>query len=331
MEKHPLISIVIPTCERSEFLAIAIESIMKIDLPREEFEICVVDNASINPKIKEITQNAGRGYIRFIEQKNRVSVAENWNSCWREARGEWVQILHDDDTLFTDGYNRFIKRLSMITADFIFGASKRIDAKGNTLYEPPPLQEQEGTPCQSLLRKIVQGNCIPVCSVLVRRTAYEHLGGFNPTLKYCVDWDMWSRLIFQGPALYTPETLGCYRVHGGISDGNRQALKPYVYNEMIQVTLENLKEYNKKFHKDSSMTAKKLTCRATANRVAVAVCNGELTLGAKYFWSNVKFNKKSPFNALMLAYLTLHETLNRFAILKKWLSIIQNSQKRKHN
>jgi len=40
-------------------------------------------------------------------------------------------------------------------------------------------------------------------------------GGFRPDLSFTLDWELWCRIARVHPIWYEPETLACYRVHGG--------------------------------------------------------------------------------------------------------------------
>ena len=50
-------------------------------------------------------------------------------------------------------------------------------------------------------------------SIAVRRSTYEILGGFHPSLFHSADWDMWKRVALAVPVWYDPTPLALYRVH----------------------------------------------------------------------------------------------------------------------
>jgi hypothetical protein len=50
--------------------------------------------------------------------------------------------------------------------------------------------------------------------VVVRRRAYEQVGGFRPDLIFTLDNEMWVRIISSAGGLVLPEILACYRVSG---------------------------------------------------------------------------------------------------------------------
>ena len=72
----------------------------------------------------------------------------------------------------------------------------------------------------NLIERLGVCNTIMFPSMVVRRSAYERLGGFHPGLFHAADWDMWKRIAASFPVWYDPEPLALYRVHGG-SDTSR--------------------------------------------------------------------------------------------------------------
>lgn len=50
-------------------------------------------------------------------------------------------------------------------------------------------------------------------SIVVRRSVYEEIGGFDTSLFHTADWDMWKRIAVRYAIWYEPAILACYRVH----------------------------------------------------------------------------------------------------------------------
>jgi hypothetical protein len=50
-------------------------------------------------------------------------------------------------------------------------------------------------------------------SIVVKREAYERLGGFDHRLLCAEDWEMWIRIAAEYPVWYEPEPLAFYRMH----------------------------------------------------------------------------------------------------------------------
>jgi GT2 family glycosyltransferase len=49
--------------------------------------------------------------------------------------------------------------------------------------------------------------------VLIRRSAYDQVGGFDQSVFHAADWDMWIRLTRKGPIKFVDKTVLLYRLH----------------------------------------------------------------------------------------------------------------------
>lgn len=88
-----MISIVIPTLWRSEFIHQTIQSL--IDCNMQDVELIIIDNANsdyISPDPR----------IRILKQERNIFVNPAWNLGVKEAKNELVCILNDDLTLNID-------------------------------------------------------------------------------------------------------------------------------------------------------------------------------------------------------------------------------------
>ncbi|MBE9008021.1 glycosyltransferase family 2 protein [Fortiea sp. LEGE XX443] len=91
---EPLVSVVIPTYNRPEYLKQAISSAVKQTF--QNIEIIVCDNCSdVNPQsIIEAFQDSR---IRFWRNSQNIGMLANMTNGFLMARGKYVASLHDDD------------------------------------------------------------------------------------------------------------------------------------------------------------------------------------------------------------------------------------------
>lgn len=89
-------SFLIPSKNRLELLAHAVESILRQDY--EDFEIVISDNAS-EQDYAGYVQRIGDQRIVYRRLPAPVPVTDNWNSALELARGDYVLMLGDDDAL----------------------------------------------------------------------------------------------------------------------------------------------------------------------------------------------------------------------------------------
>ncbi|ALK30635.1 glycosyl transferase family protein [Burkholderia plantarii] len=97
---HPLLTIAIPTFNRAGFLELCLSQFLAdVDLVENNtVEILVSDNCSADGTTKCIDALRERGLpVRYVRNETNVGSDANIAQCFNEARGDYVQILGDDD------------------------------------------------------------------------------------------------------------------------------------------------------------------------------------------------------------------------------------------
>ncbi|MFA6435937.1 MAG: glycosyltransferase family 2 protein, partial [Candidatus Gracilibacteria bacterium] len=94
--KQPLVSIGVPTYNRSRFLREAIDSVL--NQTYTNFELIISDNASTDDTerlCKEYSNKDKR--IKYFRQKENIGIDANFYFVLNEAHGEYFAWLPDDD------------------------------------------------------------------------------------------------------------------------------------------------------------------------------------------------------------------------------------------
>ncbi len=94
----PLISIVIPTLNRSNLVLKALDSALQ-QQHADLIEIIVVDNASTDDTWSMLQQRTSFN-VKLIRNPTKLNICENWQSAFDVSTGQYVLILGDDDYLF---------------------------------------------------------------------------------------------------------------------------------------------------------------------------------------------------------------------------------------
>ena len=129
------------------------------------------------------------GRISFHRQPANVGIVENCNTCIRRARGQWVHILHGDDTVREDFYARVrqdIEAFPDVGAAFCRVIYMDETSQWTGLTEPEarsPGVLGEDFAVRQFLEQRIQ-----FVAMVVRRSTYEEFGGLRPSLSHCVDW-----------------------------------------------------------------------------------------------------------------------------------------------
>lgn len=89
-------SILLPTRNRLELLAYAIETVRRQDY--KNWEIIVSDNDS-QQDIAEYVASLTDTRIKYFRTKSFIPVTDNWNNALEQSNGDYVIMLGDDDCL----------------------------------------------------------------------------------------------------------------------------------------------------------------------------------------------------------------------------------------
>jgi glycosyltransferase involved in cell wall biosynthesis len=96
LQISPKISVLIPTCNRANFLVEAVESALAQDYPN--FEVLVSDNASMDGTEERIKKFLFDSRFKFYRNETNLGSGPNYRRLLYEyATGEWGHYLTDDD------------------------------------------------------------------------------------------------------------------------------------------------------------------------------------------------------------------------------------------
>ena len=213
----PEVSVVIPTYNSAQYLADAVDSVLAQTF--QDIEVLVIDDGSID-ETESVMSRYGAP-VRYIKQSNS-GVAAARNHGIQESRGRYVAFLDADDTWLAEKLEKQMRALaSAAEAKFCYSAFTVVDSDLNPLRVSR--SKRYGSALEDLL---LRGNAVgSICTVLCERALFDMLGGFDPVLSQCADWDMWVRIAAHTEFVYVDEPLVTYRHHGGMMSRNAALLE----------------------------------------------------------------------------------------------------------
>jgi glycosyltransferase involved in cell wall biosynthesis len=131
VNSSPLVSVVIPTLNRREYLRVALRSV--VDQTCRDQEIIVQDNASLLDPVG-VVSSFKDPRIRYFRNDATVSQAANIVSACKRAHGKYLAILGDDDIWHPEFLTAMVGRLER-DRDLVlaFCDHEIIDAQGTRL------------------------------------------------------------------------------------------------------------------------------------------------------------------------------------------------------
>lgn len=200
--RAPLVSVVIPTYNRSRYLGGTIDSVLAQDHPA--VEVIVVDDGSADDTPGVLARYAGK--VAAIRQPNSgQGVAVNRGLA--ASRGEYLTLVSDDDPLLPGALSTLVDVLET-----------RLDAlvayPDWLIIDPAGVRVARITGFEYSLDDMVRDHlCYPGPCALFRRKALELAGGWDTRWRWVADYDFWLRIGLHGPMVHVPETLATWRRH----------------------------------------------------------------------------------------------------------------------
>lgn len=214
-QRNIQISVCIPTYNYAKYLPQAIESVCMQSF--KDFELLIFDDCSTD-NTSDIIQKyaAGDRRIRFLTNKSRLGMVENWNACLSEARGKYVKFVFGDDLLLSKDalVQMIVKFVSCPDLSLVCCARKIIDADSRELKLESPFRQDLMAEGHTLIRFCLerQSNLVgEPTAVMFRRE--DARTGFRTQYRQLVDQEMWFRMLEKGSFAYICEPLVAFRRH----------------------------------------------------------------------------------------------------------------------
>jgi glycosyltransferase involved in cell wall biosynthesis len=203
------VSVVIPAYNAARYLGEALDSVFAQTVT--DLEVVVVDDGSTDD-----TPQIAQGYgsrVRYVRQAN-AGVASARNRGLAESTGRYVAFLDADDTWLPGKLERQVAALAARPAARVCHTDFDLMGGGTA---PAGLRRRVKPTAGSLLEQLLTvGNVVGTPSTVVcERSLLEEVGGFDPALSQCADWDLWARLAPRTEFVYVDECLVRYRQHDG--------------------------------------------------------------------------------------------------------------------
>jgi glycosyltransferase involved in cell wall biosynthesis len=202
----PKVSVVIPVYNGARTLARAVDSILGQSL--RDIELIVVDDGSTDAT-PDILAAIPDSRLRVIRQANGGrSLARN--AALRAARAEYVAMLDADDVAYPERLARQAAFLDAHPDVALCGTwAHRIEPDGSQHEWRQPLEAGE------IRRTMLRSDCFIHSTVMARKRVLQECGGYDESLDFSEDYDLYLRIAGRCATANLPEILCAYRAPVG--------------------------------------------------------------------------------------------------------------------
>lgn len=206
------VSVLVPVFNGETHLAECLESILAQDFAA--FELLISDDGSTDDSARIIRQFAARDpRIRWWKNPVNLGLTANTNCCLRQAGGEYLKFVHQDDKLLSvSAIARLLEALERNPSASLAGCRQHLTG---TTSRPLIFSKTSG--CfdgrKMIIASLEQNNNLigqPTLTLFRRQQARR---GFDERFTGFMDFEMWCHLLEQGDFAYLAEPLATWRSH----------------------------------------------------------------------------------------------------------------------
>ena len=215
MNDKPLVSIIIPLYNGSNYVEEAIQSALAQTYKR--IEIVVVNDGSTDNGAGKNICDRYSDRIVYLEKENG-GCASALNFGIRYAQGDFISWLSHDDLYTPQKLEKQVSMYEKYALDkertIISSCGALINGDGTPV--PHPGRKATGFyPSLQAFSYVLLKSCPNGCGLLIPKKCFEQYGYFDESLRFVLDWYLWLKFALLGVDYYfDDEKLVYNRVHG---------------------------------------------------------------------------------------------------------------------
>ncbi|TDD94672.1 glycosyltransferase family 2 protein [Flavobacterium cellulosilyticum] len=232
----PLISIIIPAYNASDFILETLESVKQQTYTN--WEIVLVNDCSTDNTIDIVNEFSGNvsNYVKLIINQTNLGVSETRNVAVANASGSWLALLDSDDVWLPNHLETLINEVAKDSdLNLVYaGCLVFLDDVKNIIFEQVITDGMLNNFNISLFTHQIGIN---PCTVLLNKKSWNRIGGMVPNLHHAEDKDLLFRLAKMGTKFkFSKQNTALYRKHSNAIAASNNASKMalgsiYVYEK----------------------------------------------------------------------------------------------------
>ncbi|MBD0726569.1 hypothetical protein B6A10_15455 [Flavobacterium sp. L1I52] len=215
---NPLVSVIVPTYNRTDYLKLTLESIKNQTF--QDFEIIVIDDGTPNDNNLILCSTFEK--IKYIKIENSGGPAKPRNRGMKEAKGSYIAFVDDDDIWLP---NKLEQQLAVLEQNPEFGlvhsCCEVIDENGIKTNEIIGRPGSPDVKHGDVAMRMMGNWTLMMPTPLIRKKVIDQVGFFNEIMPPAgEDVEYFTRCSFVSKIFYIDEPLALYRRHSNNISGN---------------------------------------------------------------------------------------------------------------
>jgi glycosyltransferase involved in cell wall biosynthesis len=234
----PLISVIMNCYNGAKYLREAIESVRSQTY--ENWEIIFWDNQSTDESAAVFNSYAD-ARLQYFLAPEFTKLAEARNLAISRANGEWLGFLDCDDIWLAD---KLMRQVDIILNEdlelgIVYGQCLIVNSaiKISSQWANRQNKNIKKTVLKTLpeglvFEKLLKFNFIPLVTAIVRKAAYDEVGGLSAHFEQAEDYELFVKIAAINKVRAVQSIIAWYRIHeSNISIGNEERS----FNETLEI------------------------------------------------------------------------------------------------
>jgi glycosyltransferase involved in cell wall biosynthesis len=233
-KENPTVSILVTVYNREAYLEQTLRSILASSF--SDFEVVVVDDCSTDQSLK-IAESIAKvdDRIRLIRNNENLGDYSNRKKAASLAKGVFLKYVDSDDLIYPHALQ--------VMVDAMEKNPNTGFALSHSLPEDDEPYPWVLTPEESYRKHFLGRGCFGCgpSGAIIRKAAFDEVGGFRPEWRVLSDLDLWLRLAARWSCVLMPPGLVWWRRHGGQEFSTNNAHLIYLEKgfELAMATLDD--------------------------------------------------------------------------------------------
>ena len=209
LPEQPTVAILVPSYNQGQYIRDCIDSILDQDY--RPLRIHVVDGASTDNTVDVLKSYGTISELNWVSEPDK-GVVDAVNKGFERVDGDIIGIQSSDDMYLPGTIRRVVDQFRKDSdTGLIYGDTLKVDMEGNELLRQP-------TSDFSLENLFTFRTWIPQPSAFFRQEMLDVCGGWDESIPYAPDTDLWIRMAFRTKVNKIQDFLSQRRMHDAQRD-----------------------------------------------------------------------------------------------------------------
>lgn len=226
MQATPLVSVIITSYNREDFIKEAIDSVLASSY--KNIEVIIVDDCSTDStyEIAKEYQQKHRN-IKLFRNKENIGQFENRNKAATYSEGKYLKFVDSDDAIFPDGIQYCVEEMEKYPE-----ASLGLLYLNNKNLKDSKVMSSENVIRNHFFDLSILG--IGPSGTIFRKQEFDNCKGFDVRFDLAADNYLNIKMAALAPVVLLPKVFFKYRMHEGqVFNQKKMIIYSYLYNKEL--------------------------------------------------------------------------------------------------